>query len=169
MIMYFHLLFGFFLSLVTANLLAATLSSRVPVEILNGSSAAAIQSGGDIRIYYQASENSIHEWKSQAPNSLTYVDTFLVPGFTVKENSPLAAVWESSRSPGEVGAVLRSCIGVAFGMLYMREAPLTCFITSSTFSIASIISPPTIISEGTVRKLQKPTGLTLASTTPNLR
>ena len=107
MIMYLHLLVWFFLSLVTANLLAAALSSQVPVEILNGSSAAAIQSGGDIRIYYQAIDNSIHEWKSHAPNSLTYVDTFLVPGFSVKENSPLAAVWESSRSPGEVRACLK--------------------------------------------------------------
>lgn len=79
-----------------------TFSHRVPAGLLNGSSAAAIQGGGDIRIYYQAVDSSLHEWRSYAPNNESYVDTFLVSGNKARADSPLAAIVESPSNLGEV-------------------------------------------------------------------
>ncbi|MCJ1268291.1 hypothetical protein MMC22_008178 [Lobaria immixta] len=94
--MSFHLLIWFFVSLAIS-----TSTYQVPSEIIAGSSASAIQGDGNIRIYYQANDSSLHEWRSYAPNSLTYVDTFLVPAYKVKDNSPLAAAQESTSGLGE--------------------------------------------------------------------
>lgn len=112
--MSFHLLIWVFVSLaILTPRVAVTSTYQVPSEISTGSSAAAIQSDGDIRIYYQAIDNSLHEWRSYAPNSLTYVDTFLVPAYKVKVYSPLAAAKESTSGPGEVRDVLGSPISIS--------------------------------------------------------
>ncbi|MCJ1426457.1 hypothetical protein MMC29_004360 [Sticta canariensis] len=106
----FPLWFWFFLSLAISipPVTSSSSSPRIPAELLNGSSAAAIQGGGDIRIYYQAVDGSLHEWRSYAPNSETYMDTFLVSGNKAKADSPLAAVAggeSSSSNLGEAGRI----------------------------------------------------------------
>lgn len=101
--MSFHFLLWLLFSLATSiQPVAVTSTDQVPVEILSGSSAAAIQFGGDVLIYFQALDSSIHESKSYAPYSVKYVDTFLVPGIKARANTPLAAVGASTNYLSDV-------------------------------------------------------------------
>ncbi|MCJ1465866.1 hypothetical protein MMC07_004485 [Pseudocyphellaria aurata] len=94
-----HFFLWLLFSLATSIQPAST--DQGPAELLNGSSAAAIQFGGDVRIYYQAIDGSIHESRSYAPNSVKYLDTFLVPSFKVRPGTPLAAVGASTNYLGD--------------------------------------------------------------------
>lgn len=119
--MSFHVLLWFLFSVVT-SVLPVTVPSpyQVRVEPLNGSSASAIQGGADVRIYWQASDGSLHEWRSYAPNSVTYLDTFLVRGDDVRANTPIAAVGDSATSIGEVRVFEQFCNRFCFWQSFFQ-------------------------------------------------